>query len=164
MQESAMSHTAYPPPGTPVDKQVTGAAAIVIDSAGRVLLQRRADNGHWGLPGGGIDLGESASAACIREVREETGYDVDILRLHGVYSDPVFGQLIRYPDGRVAHIVAIVFVCKVVGGTLTISDESTDAAWCEPGELPEPMAPSHRVRLTDFWSAGGLAGTTTFVR
>jgi 8-oxo-dGTP pyrophosphatase MutT (NUDIX family) len=159
-----MSHDSYPPPGTPISKLVTGAAAIVIDQQHRVLLQKREDNGHWGLPGGGIDPGETVTAACIREVKEETNYDVEVLRLHGVYSDPTIGQLIRYPDGNVAHIIAIVFVCRVIGGDLKISHESTDAGWFHAHELPNPMTPSHRVRLQDFYHAVSIAKSAPYVR
>lgn len=159
-----MSHTAYPPPGTPVNKQVTGAAAIITDGRNRVLLQRREDNGHWGLPGGGVDPGETVSAACIREVKEETNLDVEILRLHGVYSDPAIGQLIRYPDGNVAHIIAIVFVCRVIGGNLKISHESTDAGWFEFNALPDPMTPSHRVRLSDFYADLGSVQSAVWLK
>ena len=127
-------------------------AAIITDDLNRILLQKREDNGHWGLPGGGVDLGETVAAACIREVKEETNLDVEILRLHGVYSDPAIGQLIRYPDGAVAHIIAIVFVCRITGGKLKLSHESTDAGWYDFQNLPEPMTPSHRVRLTDFFN------------
>lgn len=159
-----MSHIAYPPPGTSINKQVTGAAAIVTDDRNRVLLQRREDNGYWGLPGGGVDPGETVSAACIREVKEETNLEVEILRLHGVYSDPAIGQLIRYPDGTVAHIIAVVFVCRVVGGDLKISHESTEAGWFEMSALPEPMTPSHRVRIADFQSDCRAGTFNTWVK
>lgn len=140
----------YPAPGTPIDKIVLGCAAIVLDDGGRVLLQRRSDNGHWGLPGGGVEPGEKVADTVVREVFEETGYRVEVVRLHGVYSDPALGQLIRYPDGNVAQIVALTFHCKVVGGEPRLSHESTAVEWHPPGSLPEPMTPSHKVRLADF--------------
>jgi ADP-ribose pyrophosphatase YjhB (NUDIX family) len=55
---------------------------------GRVLLQRRADSGNWALPGGKTDLGETLGDAVIREVREETGLDVELTGVLGIYSDP----------------------------------------------------------------------------
>jgi 8-oxo-dGTP pyrophosphatase MutT (NUDIX family) len=61
-----------------------GVAAVIFDE-GRVLLQRRDDTGRWGLPGGGVEPGESVRQALIREVREETGLEVEPLRLIGVY-------------------------------------------------------------------------------
>src|ERR1051325_4042675 len=64
-----------------------GVSAVVLTPEG-LLLQRRSDNGLWGLPGGGVEPGESVSAAIVREVREETGLDVTPVRLVGVYSAP----------------------------------------------------------------------------
>lgn len=151
-----MSHAdPYPKPGTPISKLVLGCAAIILDDAGRVLLQKRSDNGHWGLPGGGVEPGEKVADTVVREVYEETGYRVEVIRLHGVYSDPALGQLIRYPDGNVGHIVAIIFQCRVVGGAIRVSHESTAVEWHPTDMLPEPMTPSHRVRLADFLGSNG---------
>ncbi|MGH7130352.1 MAG: NUDIX domain-containing protein [Phycisphaerales bacterium] len=151
---------AHPPPGTPIDYIKTAAAAIVVGDDGRILLEKRSDNGYWGLPAGALDKGETIAQTCVREVLEETGLAVHIERLLGVYSDPAIGQLIRYPDGVVAQVVAAVFICRPTGGTLAMSDESTDLQWFDPRSLPEPMTPSHRVRIDDY-----LSGTTTpFVR
>ena len=66
-----------------------GASALIFDqSTGNVLLTRRQDNGRWCLPGGGMDPGESAAEACIREVFEETGLEVKVKRLVGIYTSP----------------------------------------------------------------------------
>ena len=66
-----------------------GVGIIITDSEGWILLERRSDNGMWSLPGGGIEAGESITEAAIREVKEETGLDVRITGLVGVYSDPL---------------------------------------------------------------------------
>ena len=63
-----------------------GCSAAMFDEHGRILLTRRADNGQWCLPGGGMEPGESAAEACEREVLEETGLSVRVRRLVGVYS------------------------------------------------------------------------------
>src|SRR6476619_316959 len=102
-----------------------GVAAVICDGE-RVLLQRRDDNGRWGLPGGGVDPGESVRTAIVREVREETGLDVEPLRLIGVYSYPAHHQVITYPDGNVIHYVSVVFECAIRGGTLACGAESLD--------------------------------------
>ena len=66
-----------------------GASALIFDqSTGNVLLTRRQDNGRWCLPGGGMDPGESAAEACIREVFEETGLEVKVKRLVGISTSP----------------------------------------------------------------------------
>ena len=66
-----------------------GASALIFDEArDRILMTQRSDNSRWCLPGGGMDPGESASETCIREVMEETGLQVQVTRLIGVYTTP----------------------------------------------------------------------------
>jgi ADP-ribose pyrophosphatase YjhB (NUDIX family) len=123
-------------------------AAIITNDDGHVLLQRRSDNGLWGLPGGGVEIGESVSTAIVREVREETGLTVQIARLVGVYSDPRF-QVVRYADGNVVHYINTLFVCRIVGGTLQTCEETLDLQFFDPAGLPEGMLVSHRIRVQD---------------
>lgn len=105
-----------------------GCSAVIFDSSHeKVLLTRRTDNGMWCLPGGAMDPGESAAEACIREVWEETGLQVEVIRLIGVYSDP--NQLVVYPDGHKAHVVALSFEAAVKGGSLGLSSETTEAGY-----------------------------------
>ena len=127
-----------------------GVAAVIYDRRGRLLLQKRADGGQWGLPGGAMEIGESVSEAIVREVREETGLRVKPRHVVGVYSDPSL-QVVRYPDGNVWHWVSICMECKVVGGTLnTIPDEETLAlAYFPRARLPRPMLRNHRIRIRD---------------
>lgn len=125
-----------------------GACAVIFDAVGRVLLGKRADNGHWALPGGGLDLGESLEACCVREVREETGLEVRVLRLVGVYSDPRF-NVIRYPNGVANQSVSATFECQILGGSLRIDPETLEFGWFDPQALPEPFFPNHRPRLSD---------------
>jgi 8-oxo-dGTP pyrophosphatase MutT (NUDIX family) len=109
----------------------TAACAIVLDDRGRVLLHRRTDNGRWALPGGAIETGETAHEAVVREVREETGFAVEVLRLVGVYSDPRH-TTIAYPDGNVIAYVAVAFECRLVGGSPALSDETSAVEWFDP--------------------------------
>jgi 8-oxo-dGTP pyrophosphatase MutT (NUDIX family) len=121
---------------------------VVFDGDGRILLHRRTDNGYWGLPGGSIETGETAEQTCVREVKEETGYDVAVTRLIGVYSHPST-TTITYPDGNVVAYVAVAFECRVLGGEATLNDESSAIEWFDPNKLPEPFLPNHVVRVTD---------------
>lgn len=123
-------------------------AAIIPNEDGHVLLQRRSDNGLWGLPGGGVEIGESVSTAIVREVQEETGLTVEIERLVGVYSDPRF-QVVRYADGNVVHYINTLFVCRIAGGTLQTCEETLDLQFFNPAHLPEGMLLSHRIRVQD---------------
>jgi ADP-ribose pyrophosphatase YjhB (NUDIX family) len=125
-----------------------GVAAVIFQDE-RVLLQRRDDNRKWGLPGGSVEPGESVRTAVIREVREETGLDVEPLRLIGVYSDPANHQIITYPDGNVIHYVSSVFECAVRGGTLTCCAESLELAFFPPDALPADTLPISRIRIVD---------------
>ena len=125
-----------------------GVAAIIFSADG-VLLQRRDDNRMWGLPGGGVEPGESIRDAVIREVLEETGLDVEPRRLIGVYSDPANHQVVTYPDGGVTHYVTTVIECVVRGGTLTCCAESLELQYFPPDALPPDMMPASRLRVHD---------------
>jgi ADP-ribose pyrophosphatase YjhB (NUDIX family) len=125
-----------------------GVAAVIFEE-GRVLLQRRDDNRQWGLPGGAVEPGESVHAAIVREVREETGLEVEPLRLIGVYSDPANHQVITYPDGNVIHYVSSVFECAVRGGTLTCGEESLELEYFPPDGLPDDTLAISRIRIVD---------------
>ena len=111
-----------------------GCSAVIWDpSRIRILLTRRTDNGQWCLPAGGMDPGESVTETCEREVWEETGLRVRVLRLIGVYSDP--NRLIEYADGNRCHIVSLNFEVEVTGGELQLSDETTAFGFYSPDEM-----------------------------
>lgn len=85
----------------------TAIDAVIIDESETVVLIRRRNppyQNHWALPGGFIELGEKVEDAVIREAKEETGLDIKILKLVGVYSDPN-----RDPRG---HVISITYLCK----------------------------------------------------
>jgi ADP-ribose pyrophosphatase YjhB (NUDIX family) len=126
-------------------------AAVVRDGEGKILLQRRSDNGLWGLPGGSVEIGESVTAAIVREVREETGLSVRVDRLIGVYSDPRL-QVVRYPDGKVVHYVSSLFSCTILGGCLETCDETLALQFFDPAGLPQDLVPMHRIRIADALS------------
>ena len=137
------------PLSRPPEAILPSVCAVALDEEGRVLLHRRSDNGLWGLPGGKVDPGESVSAAVVREVREETGYEVATVRLTGVYSDPTVRVVATYPDGRSVHYVNLCFLCRVVGGEATVSGEGLEVGFFEPDRMPEPFLLGHRIRLED---------------
>jgi 8-oxo-dGTP diphosphatase len=112
-----------------------GAAALIFNDAGEVLLQRRSDSGQWGLPGGAIDPGEEPADAIIREAFEETGLIVKPERIVGVYGGPDY--LHTYPNGDRVAIISIAFYCTIVGGHLHIADdESLELRFFSPDALP----------------------------
>ncbi len=114
-----------------------GTAACIPDQHGRVLLQKRSDCGLWSFPGGGQNLGESATQAIVREVGEETGLRVEPVRLIGAYGDPSFGR--TYANGDYAQPIVAFFEARVTGGELrTDSPETLDLAYFPLDDLP-PM-------------------------
>jgi len=126
----------------------TGCSAAIFDDQRRVLLTRRADNGQWCLPGGGMDSGESAAEACEREVLEETGLSVRVKRLVGVYS--YADQLIVYPDGGKFQIIALHFEAEIIGGELGLSSETTDVGYFTLDEVEKmEMLGRHKERIVD---------------
>ncbi|MFH9473064.1 NUDIX domain-containing protein [Streptomyces anulatus] len=131
------------------NSMVVAASAVVTDDQGRILLQRRRDNDLWALPGGGMDLGDSLPGTAVREVKEETGLDVEITGLVGTYTDP--RHIIEYSDGEVRRQFNVCFTARVTGGSLAVSEESTELRFVAPGELDFlPMHHTQRLRLRHF--------------
>ena len=125
-----------------------GCSAAIFDDQRRILLTRRADNGQWCLPGGRMESGESAAEACEREVFEETGLHVRVKRLVGIYSHP--DQLVVYPDGNKAHIVALHFEAEIINGELGLSNETTDFGYYTVQELEGlEFLGRHKERILD---------------
>jgi 8-oxo-dGTP pyrophosphatase MutT (NUDIX family) len=133
-----------------------GVGVVVRDEKGRVLLERRSDCGWWGLPGGRIEPGESAIEAAVREVKEETGLTIRVIRLLGVYSEPSERIVTFLDNSDVVQLVDILLEATIFSGTLTCSSESLDLRFFEPGCLPSEIVPPARVPLEDV--AAGRVG------
>jgi 8-oxo-dGTP diphosphatase len=121
---------------------------------GRLLLVRRCDSGGWELPGGRVDVGESAVAAAVRETAEESGVRVLITEFAGLFTDP--GVVIRSPDGEVRQQFALLFRARVLGG-VPHGDrrETSEAAWVAPADLGGlVIEPSARLRIDQALSIG----------
>jgi ADP-ribose pyrophosphatase YjhB (NUDIX family) len=126
------------------------AVNIAIIHAGRILLTQREDFKVGCLPGGAVDPGESIAQAAVREVREETGLDVELTRLVGIYSRP---------KARGVHLV--LFAARPTGGELRFqAGEVIDAGYFDPDALPEPLLAWHHQQIVDaLRGAQGLAWT-----
>jgi 8-oxo-dGTP diphosphatase len=113
-----------------------GAFAIIFDAESRVLLCHRRDMDAWNLPGGGVERGELPTEAVLREVKEETGLDVVIERLLGVY-------------GKWDKLDSLVFsfLCRVTGGELTLTDESDDNRYFAIEDIPPNTSPRQVERI-----------------
>ena len=128
-----------------------------VPGARELLLMQRSDNGQWGLPGGYVEPGESVSQAVVREVREETGVEIEPGRLIGVYSDPC-RQVIAYPDGARVQAVNLCFEARAVGqGEPTTPEETLATGFFPADGLPSPLVPIHTIRIQDAATGGGPA-------
>ena len=125
---------------------VPSVTAIVRDQAGALLMVHKTDNNLWALPGGGVDPGESVSEAVIREVLEETGIQVRVERLSGVYTNP--RHVMVYDDGEVRQQFSLCFIAHPCGGTLSVSNETSEVAYVPVAELDGlDVHPSMRLRI-----------------
>ena len=140
----------YHDPNAPrANSLVPGASGIVVDHEGRILLHRRSDNARWALPGGVMDIGESIAQTATREVREETGLEVEPEYIVGVYSDP--GHVFAYDDGEVRQQFSVCFACRIVGGRVSTSEESSEVAFFAPAEIDTlDMHESIRLRIRHY--------------
>ncbi|MFG2180510.1 NUDIX domain-containing protein [Streptomyces abikoensis] len=146
-----MSRTEYydDPEAPEPNSMVVAASAVVTDEQGRILLQRRRDNDLWALPGGGMEMTDSLPGTAVREVKEETGLDVEITGMVGTYTDP--RHVIAYSDGEVRRQFNVCFTAHVTGGELAISDESTELRFVHPDEIAKlPMHHTQQLRLRHF--------------
>lgn len=125
---------------------LTFVGGCIFNEKGEVLLQRRGDSGRWGFPGGAIEPGESIQQAAVREVKEETGLDVEVGRLIGIYTDCDM----EYPNGDKAHSICIGVEFKMLGGQLACDDAETLALQYFPlDEMPELFCKQHRALARD---------------
>lgn len=123
------------------------AAAFILNERGEVLLQKRGDMHAWGLPGGALELGESAEEAMLREVFEETGLRVKVEAFLGAYTR----YFQEYPNGDRAQSIAFFFICSIVSGELYIDhDETLDLRFFSLAEAPVLFNQQSRDAFTDF--------------
>ncbi|WP_229897520.1 NUDIX hydrolase [Streptomyces finlayi] len=120
---------------------VSVAGAVIRDD-GRALAIQRADNGAWEPPGGVLELHESPEEGVRREVREETGLDVTVGPLSGVYKNVGRG------------IVSLVFRCRAGQGDPHPTDEARTVAWLTRKEVAELMTEAYAVRVLDAYGPG----------
>lgn len=121
---------------------------IIIEvEGGVVLIERKNPPYGWAIPGGFVDYGETVEAAAVREAREETGLDVRLKSLLGVYSDPS-----RDPRH---HTISTVFVASA-DGQPAAADDAADAGVFTEGALPEDIAFDHREILADYFKSRDL--------
>jgi len=117
------------------------AVIVAVIDNGKVLLTKREDFEVWCLPGGGVEEGESLAEGAIREVKEETGLEVELTRLVGVYSRM---------GGGMHDIHAVLYAGRPIGGELRLQEHETiEAAYFSLDQLPTEMLFGHKKRIED---------------
>ncbi len=126
------------------DRPVVGVGAVVVKD-GRVLIIKRAHEprkGEWSLPGGHVELGETLVEATRREIKEETGLEVEVGPLI-----ELFDRVHRVDDRVRYHFVIADYLCTCVGGALCAGDDAEDACWASPDALEAYGISAHAVAV-----------------
>jgi 8-oxo-dGTP pyrophosphatase MutT (NUDIX family) len=134
-------------PAAPAATIVAPCACAAIRHGTRLLLVRRCDSGGWELPGGRVDVGETAIEAVVREVREEAGVDVRVTGLVGLFTDP--GLVVCSAAGEVRQPFGVVFRARIVRGIPHADlNETSEASWIPVADLTElPLEPAIRLSI-----------------
>lgn len=126
-----------------------GARAVLLDPAGHLLLIQRSDNGHWAMPAGAMELGESIADCAAREVWEETGLRVRAVTAFALHTGPDYTITNMYGDTYQLFTVAF-RVDAWDGDLVTVTDETTDAAFFPVDALPAPLSATVGETLHDL--------------
>jgi 8-oxo-dGTP diphosphatase len=134
---------------------LVGVGAVVIKN-GKILVVKRAFEpgaGKWSVPGGLVEVGEKLSEACVRETKEETGLDVEVLELINV-----FDMIDRDDQGKVRyHYVLVDFLVKLVGGKERLSKETLEIMWVTREEAKKmDMTVTARRAIDELFGATGI--------
>ncbi|MFI2713735.1 NUDIX hydrolase [Micromonospora sp. NPDC018662] len=134
-------------PDAPKPNSIVAAVSVFVqDGQGRVLLIQRTDNHLWALPGGAQEFGEYIAEAAVRETREETGVEVEVTGIVGIYTNP--SHVVEYSDGEVRQQFSICLRARYVSGRPAPSDESSEVRWLAHDELSDlTIHPSMRLRI-----------------
>ena len=122
-------------------------SAFVQNENGLILMIRRTDNDKYAIPGGQQEVGETLTETAVRETKEETGIDIEVTSLIGLYSNP--NHIIAYDDGEVRQEFSICFKARPTGGKVKTSAESKEVEWVHLGKLDQlDIHPSIRLRIS----------------
>ena len=150
--DTLVSEVYFNDPNAPkANSIVPSVTAIVPNDRGELLLVHKTDNDLWALPGGGMDVGESMAETVVREVKEETGIDVEVTGVVGIYTDP--NHVMAYDDGEVRQQCSICFTTRMLGGQLATSSETSEVEWVAPtGWTVSISIPRCGCESTTSWS------------
>ena len=135
-------------------RKITGPRKLILNCAGalivrdgKILLQRRTDNGKWGLIGGLLEMNETYEEAALREIREETGLEVRLESFLGIFHN----HNMVWGNGDAAHVIAAMYTASIVSGEPRIDEESYELRFFGRDELPELFAEDHIAALKAYF-------------
>ena len=126
---------------------LNAAGAIITREDGKILLQRRSDNGNWSLIGGLMELDETFEQTALREIREETGLEVRLDYLVGVYHN----RRAEWPNGDKAHVVCAVYKASILSGEPRIDEESLELRFFDPKDMPILPSQDYQDAVKDYF-------------
>ena len=136
-------------------RSALGSRKIILNCAGalivqddRILFQRRSDNGRWGLIGGLLELGETYTQGVLREIREETGLEVELESFLGIFHN----HDMIWSNGDRAHTIGAYFTARIVSGTPRLDEESLELRFFAREEIPELFAQDHAAAIEAYYS------------
>ena len=128
-------------------KLILNCAGVVIEKDGKVLFQRRSDNGKWGLIGGLVEMNETYAQAAVREAREETGLEVKLTGFLGIFHN----HAMVWANGDAAHVISAIYTAEVVSGEPRIDEESFELRFFGKDEVPPLFAEDHIAGLEAYY-------------
>ena len=128
-------------------KIILNCAGALIIRDGRILFQRRTDNGRWGLIGGLLEMNETYQQAALREIREETGLEVRLDHFLGIFHN----HNMVWSNGDAAHVISAMFTAAIVSGEPRIDEESYELRFFGREEIPELFAEDHIAALEAYF-------------
>lgn len=128
---------------------VPSVTVVVTNQAGELLMVHKTDNDLWALPGGGMDVGEYIAGAAVRETKEETGIDIEVTGIVGLYTNPQ--HVLAYDDGEVRQQCSACFTSHLLGGELRTSSETREVRFVPLAALDDlNVHPSMRLRIAHW--------------
>ncbi len=128
---------------------LVGVCVVVEKDDNKILLQRRSDNGAWCLPGGHMEVGESAEQTIAREFYEEMGTEVQISEFIGVYTNR---KIMTYPNGDMSFPIGIFFTGSIAGDIAINNDEVLQFNFFSEEDLPEKILEVHKEPIADYFA------------
>ena len=128
-------------------KIILNCAGALIVRGGKILFQRRTDNGRWGVIGGLVEMNETYAQAALREIREETGLEVELDSFLGIFHH----HNMVWSNGDAAHVICAMFTAHIVRGEPRIDEESYELRFFGKDEIPEMFAEDHIAALDAYF-------------